>query len=412
MEVALTKLNELYDMHDHYFSADKQEKKLKLQTLADEILELVDAIDIAGSNNSRQAKATASYVKGKALEVFPEYNPSSEALLSQAAKLDPCNLDIWVCLGNCLWKKGDLQAAKTCFENCLDYGPSKHALRSLSMLLRKMGTKPEEKSHNIKTSIVHAKQALNMDIQDGESWYVMGNAYLALFFASSHSTVDLDRSLAAYARAEAGGAANNPDLHFNRANVHRYKEDYALAVQSFCKAHALDPSLRAMAIVDGILRWTLRVSNLIHQQGRFKASRIAQLASTLPHVGEVQGRTRVSISSLHPGHNEGKAVALKLLVDVVRKNEPPGCFVMMDETQTCCAVSIYHLDSVAYTKMTERDVFYVLDPFVKLVHLTYNCMSIKYLCLHVAEPHLFLINGHVVAESYAHAEIHLNNFDL
>ncbi|RQM21785.1 hypothetical protein B5M09_009919, partial [Aphanomyces astaci] len=146
------------------------------------------------------------------------------------AKLDPCNLDIWVCLGNCLWKKGDLQAAKTCFENCLDYGPSKHALRSLSMLLRKMGTKPEEKSHNIK--------------------------------------------------------------------VHRYKEDYALAVQSFCKAHALDPSLRAMAIVDGILRWTLRVSNLIHQQGRFKASRIAQLASTLPHVGEVQGRTRVSISSL------------------------------------------------------------------------------------------------------------------
>ncbi|RHY06629.1 hypothetical protein DYB25_003843 [Aphanomyces astaci] len=228
MEVALTKLDELYDMHDHYFSADKQEKK---------------------------------------------------------AKLDPCNLDIWVCLGNCLWKKGDLQAAKTCFESCLDYGPSKHALRSLSMLLRKMGTKPEEKSHNIK--------------------------------------------------------------------VHRYKEDYALAVQSFCKAHALDPSLRAMAIVDGILRWTLRVSNLIHQQ----------------------------------------AVALKLLVDVIRKNEPPGyatqgqavpreltnwgrCFVMMDETQTCCAVSIYHLDSVAYTKMTERDVFYVLDPFVKLVHLTYNCMVI------------------------------------
>ncbi|RHZ03067.1 hypothetical protein DYB37_005040 [Aphanomyces astaci] len=299
MEVALTKLDELYDMHDHYFSADKQEKK---------------------------------------------------------AKLDPCNLDIWVCLGNCLWKKGDLQAAKTCFESCLDYGPSKHALRSLSMLLRKMGTKPEEKSHNIK--------------------------------------------------------------------VHRYKEDYALAVQSFCKAHALDPSLRAMAIVDGILRWTLRVSNLIHQQVRYiigvvktmtwrsrGGSRRAALRSWPPHF-RTSVRSKAGLvcpsrpcSNLDnvlvspyqpvasPGHNEGKAVALKLLVDVIRKNEPPGyatqgqavpreltnwgrCFVMMDETQTCCAVSIYHLDSVAYTKMTERDVFYVLDPFVKLVHLTYNCMVI------------------------------------
>ncbi|ETW04922.1 hypothetical protein H310_04022 [Aphanomyces invadans] len=411
MEVALAKLDELYSIHDHFFSANKEEKKLKLQALVDEVMALVDDVGMDRSN-SRELKATAWYIQGKALEVFPEYNPSSEALLTKAAKLDPCNSDIWVSLGNCFWKKGDLEAAKNCFESCLDYGPSKHALRSLSMVLRKMGTNVEEKTSNIKASITHAKAALNLDIQDGESWYVMGNAYLALFFACSHSTVDLDRSLAAYARAEAGGAANNPDLHFNRANVHRYKEDYALAVQSFCKAHALDPSLRAMAIVDGILRWTLRVSNLIHHKGRFKVTRIAQLASALPPVCEVQGRTRVSISSLQQGHNEGKVVALKLLVDVVRGNEPPGCFVMMDEAQTCCAVSIYHLDSVAYTKMTERDVFYVLDPFVKVVHLEYNCMSINYVCLHVAEPHLFLINGHVVAESYAHAEIHLKNFDL
>ncbi|KAF0687131.1 Aste57867_21102 [Aphanomyces stellatus] len=409
MEVAQQKLDELYDIHDHYFSADKQEKKLKLQSIADEILELIDRVEI-GSN--RNLKAAASYIKGKALDAFPEYNSSSEALLSQAAKLDPCNLDIWVSLGNCFWKKGDLNSAKNCFENCLEYGESKQAMRSLSMLLRKMGTNAEEKSRNIKTSIKHAKRALNLDIQDGISWYVMGNAYLALFFSSSHSTIDLDRSLAAYTRAEAAGAGNNPDLHFNRANVFRYKEDYALAVQSFCKAHALDPSLRAMGIVDDILRWTLRVSNLIHQKGRLRAKQITQLASALPTLADIQGRTRVAVSSLQLGCNEGKAVALKLLVDVVRTNEPPGCFVMMDEAQTCCAVSIYHLDSVAYSKMTDRDVFYVLDPFLKVVNLSYNCMTITYPCLHVAEPHLFLINGKVVAESYAHAEIHLNNFDL
>ncbi|KAH9120919.1 hypothetical protein LEN26_010910 [Aphanomyces euteiches] len=438
MEVAQHKLKELYKVHDHYFSADKQEKKvqtstlkqlnvntltqLKLQAMADEICALIDEIHIG---NNRHMKATASYIKGKALDAFPEYSASSEVLLSQAAKLDPCNLDVWVSLGNCFWKKGDMQSAKSCFENCLDFGPSKQALRCLSMLLRRMGTKPEEMSRNIKTSIAHAKQALSMDIEDGESWCkctqvanctkispdVMGNALLALFFSSSHSPVDLDRSLAAYARAEATGAAGNPDLHFNRGNVFRYKEEYALAVESFCKAHALDPSLRAMSIVDNILRWTLRVSNLIHQKGRLKSSHLAHLALNLPNESDIQGRKRVSISSLQLGSNEGKAVALKLLVDVVRKNEPPGCFVMMDETKTCCAVSIYHLDNIAYSKMTERDVFYVLDPFVKVVHLSYNCMTINYQCLHVSEPHLFLVNGQVVAESYAHAEIHVNNFD-
>ncbi|KAG9410670.1 hypothetical protein AC1031_018693 [Aphanomyces cochlioides] len=247
MEVAQHKLKELYKVHDHYFSADKQEKKvqtsalkqfnvntltqLKLQAMADEICALIDEIHIG---NNRHMKATASYIKGKALDAFPEYSASSEVLLSQAAKLDPCNLDVWVSLGNCFWKKGDMQSAKNCFENCLDFGPSKQALRCLSMLLRRMGTKPEEMSRNIKTSIAHAKQALSMDIEDGESWCkctqvangtkispdVMGNALLALFFTSSHSPVDLDRSLAAYARAEATGAAGNPDLHFNRGNVH------------------------------------------------------------------------------------------------------------------------------------------------------------------------------------------------
>ena len=60
---------------------------------------------------------------------------------------------------------------------------------------------------------------------------------------------------------------------------------------------------------------------------------------------------------------------MKLLIDVARTNEPPGCFIMVDEEETCIAVAIYHLDSEVYTKMTDKDVFYILDPFLKKVEL-------------------------------------------
>lgn len=30
-------------------------------------------------------------------------------------KLNPSLADAWLCLGNCIWKKGDLASAKNCF---------------------------------------------------------------------------------------------------------------------------------------------------------------------------------------------------------------------------------------------------------------------------------------------------------
>ena len=72
------------------------------------------------------------------------------------------------------------------------------------------------------------------------------------------------------------------------------------------------------------------------------------------------------------GANEGVVVALKLLVDVVKNNEPPGCFIMSDKQSRCVAVSIYHLDSKQYTKMNDKDVYYVLDPYLKTVELNFK----------------------------------------
>ena len=43
---------------------------------------------------------------------------------------------------------------------------------------------------------------------------------------------------------------------------------------------------------------------------------------------------------------------------------------MIDKEGTCIAVSIYHLDNEVYSKMTEKDVIYILDPFLKIIDLS------------------------------------------
>lgn len=74
---------------------------------------------------------------------------------------------------------------------------------------------------HIEQSVELAKKAVALDVKDGHSWYILGNAYMALFFAKMGVVAHLLSALKAYSRAEADAkeAKNNPDLYFNRSMV-------------------------------------------------------------------------------------------------------------------------------------------------------------------------------------------------
>ena len=56
-------------------------------------------------------------LKGKALNVTPDYSPKAEVLLSKAVKLEL--MEAWNQLGKMYWKKGDVASAHTCFSGAL-----------------------------------------------------------------------------------------------------------------------------------------------------------------------------------------------------------------------------------------------------------------------------------------------------
>ncbi|KAI8017745.1 Tetratricopeptide repeat protein 5 [Camellia lanceoleosa] len=133
--------------------------------------------------------SSSNYHFGKILDVFPDYRKEAEDHLSKPVKLNPSLADAWLYLGNCIWKKGDLPLAKSCFTltlskiirdpsffrrgaNCLYLmqGPNKKIFCQLSMLERRMAQCADNQAEIVEESIKHAKEAIMLDVKDGDSW--------------------------------------------------------------------------------------------------------------------------------------------------------------------------------------------------------------------------------------------------
>lgn len=66
-------------------------------------------------------KAQALFYHGRALNIARDHNSEAEKLLSRSVKLDPKLVKAWNELGECHWKRGDTETARTCFEGALNH---------------------------------------------------------------------------------------------------------------------------------------------------------------------------------------------------------------------------------------------------------------------------------------------------
>ncbi|NXO01555.1 TTC5 protein, partial [Rhinopomastus cyanomelas] len=92
-------------------------------------------------------------------------------------------------------------------------------------------------------SLRQAEAAVRCDPRDGLNWYVLGNAYVALFFAVGQRPEWAQRALGAYGQAERidPSASLNPDLHLNRATLLQFQERFQEALEGLERAQELDP---------------------------------------------------------------------------------------------------------------------------------------------------------------------------
>lgn len=110
----------VYSFRDRYFENHAIEgainKNIETEKLSEENLSIFNDHDYLIKACDR---ARFSFLKGRLLNVVPEYNKQAENLLSKAIKLDPKLVDAWNELGECYWKNDDLKKSVSCFEGAL-----------------------------------------------------------------------------------------------------------------------------------------------------------------------------------------------------------------------------------------------------------------------------------------------------
>ncbi|KAL8228970.1 hypothetical protein R6Q57_013870 [Mikania cordata] len=359
MKKATEATDDLYTIRDTYFPSDPNDKIHKLQTQSQIALNLLESVPPEERKLATQ-RATYEHLKGKILDVFPEYSKEAEDHLSKAVKLNPSLADAWLCLGNCIWKKGDLPSTRNCFTLALSKGPNKRILSQLSMLERRMAQGADNQEEIVAESIKHAKEAIALDVKDGNSWYNLGNACLTCFFVTGawdHSK--LQQSLKAYQNAEKDESMKlNPDLYFNCATVNTYLENYERALSGFEAAASIDPCLNATEEVQKMINLFDKLDGML--KGQIKAKRLSSLTSSLPEVILNPSYKRATIDNLVDGFNKKIAVVGKVLFFIKHENITPLYYLVCDSNQICFVLTVYGLSKDA---IKEGDQITLLDSY-------------------------------------------------
>uniref|UniRef100_A0A3Q4IGF3 Tetratricopeptide repeat domain 5 n=1 Tax=Neolamprologus brichardi TaxID=32507 RepID=A0A3Q4IGF3_NEOBR len=343
----------LYKFRDCYFETHSVEDAgRKHSDVAEEMARALKKLE------EKEGKAEFLLQKGRCLNVAPDFSAAAEECLSRAVKLEPGLVEGWNTLGEQYWKKGDLIGAKNCFTGALH--KNKVSLRNLSMVLRQLPAADNDAhGKQVLESVDMARQAVQLDVKDGTSWYILGNAYVSLFFTCGQNPQLSQQALSAYTQSETVDRAAScyPELHFNRSTLFQYEEMYGSALAGYSRAAELDPGWKEPPEREKqLLEYLEKVTELLQNKGKVKARRLRTMLSNLNtsalgpcsspqfrspagRVGSLEPRT---LSSLTHGHNAGVAALGKVVFSLASEGRMAFTFGMVDSEETCIVVMVYN----------------------------------------------------------------------
>ncbi|TRY69678.1 hypothetical protein DNTS_030266 [Danionella cerebrum] len=364
-------VNKLYTFRDHYFDTHCVEDAGRKQN--DVLQEMTKTLErLEEKADLYKNSAQFLLLRGRCLNVAQGFSKAAEECLSRAVKLDP------------------------------GLNKNKVSLRSLSMVLRQLPPEGDalEQSKRIIESVELARQAVQLDVADGTSWYILGNAYISMFFSSGQKPQLSQQALSAYAQAEKidKASSTNPDLHFNRATLFQYEEMYSSALDGYSRAAALDPAWE-----EAHEREKQLLSYL--DQGKVKARRLRNMLASLsspalgpcssPQFRSPSGRVGslepCSLASLTHGNNTGVAAIGKVVFSLASENRMTFTFGMVGSDETCCLVMVYN--TANSWGVLIGDTVVIPEPQVKRHSVTHKQKSYDFRSIRVDSPLLLIVNG-------------------
>jgi len=407
-------VEELYHFRDHYFEThqldEAAQKPQQIQERLDAVLEEFEARESAGVAEDR---AMFLYLKGRLLNVTGEFSGEAEECLSKSVKLNPNLVDAWNELGESYMRKLDWTTARTCFEGALQHEKNKVSLRNLSMTLRQIPVSgSEEKISNVEAGLGRGKEAVGLDTADGQSWSLLGNAYLCHFFQVSQNPKTLKQAMSAYNQAEKDVVAkSSPELHYNRGIALKYEEEFLAALTSFSTASSLDPTwTEPRHQTSHMLKYLQDIVTLSQLRGKLKPKKLSAMISSLdpskqlgpysggqynsPNGGSVN-LSPVFVSDLTNGANSEKVILGVVICSVHSEDTVPFTFIMSDGRGDCIVVTLYNLSPGKGVII--GDTVAVPEPFFTAIDLDWAGAKYQFSLVRVESPLVLVINSRKAA---------------
>lgn len=347
----------------------------------------------------KEKTITWSLGRGRALNVKDEFSDEAFELLSRAVKLNPKLTVAWVELGNCYWKKSEMELALNCYQSAYNLDPRhKECLRCMSVVLRSLKGE-KDRFENLKRSLDLAKEAVEVDMTDGSSWTILGNAYLIMYCYSPTQDMSLLRqSKISYTRAKLDPVeASHPDFMYNYANLLQLEEDYQEAIDLLRNSVLMDPKWKEpQQRLDSILTCLREVSHMVQKKSSLKPKRLEAFAQELKSNPKLLGPfgdqttvCRKRISELSEGQNVNSFLVVKV-IGCVRKEESVCVHIcVIDEENRCAAATIYNLGK----EPKIGDTLLIPNPVFRKIRVLDKDNRIEYPSLRVDNPLHLLMNG-------------------
>uniref|UniRef100_A0A6M2DN38 Putative tetratricopeptide repeat protein 5-like polistes canadensis n=1 Tax=Xenopsylla cheopis TaxID=163159 RepID=A0A6M2DN38_XENCH len=362
----------------------------------------------------RTLKSTYYYQQGRALNVLDDYSPDALEILTQAIKLDAKNYDAWNVLGEVYWKNNDYIDAISCFEKANEIKKNKESLRNLSMLFRQLpqdiclqnpDSIPAKNSDRVLKALEYAQEALKLDPTDGTSWGILGNAYLAEYFAFDQNTALLRRALSAYNQSYKDPVAKFcSTTTFNHAMALKYSEEYTEAVFKLERAIELEPTWEsAKDELNSLLRYVSNLQDLYTFKGRVRQKRLqAQIKSlSINDLGPLKNAEEeyklISLADLKVGENKNCVVLGRLVGTIFYNDAVPFVFGLVDASELCVLFTVYNL--IKNKPFPMGGAIAVANPTLEEKKFSIKSKSYHFKTVRIDNPLMILINGEQLSKN-------------
>ncbi|KAM7158855.1 tetratricopeptide repeat protein 5 isoform 2-T2 [Molossus nigricans] len=201
-------------------------------------------------------------------------------------------------------------------------------------------------------------------------------------------------------------ASSNPDLHLNRATLHKYEENYGEALEGFSRAAALDPAWpEPRQREQQLLEFLNRLTSLLESKGKVKAKKLQSMLGSLrpAHLGPCgDGRYQSAsgqkvtlelkpLSVLQPGVNSGAVVLGKVVFSLTTEEKVPFTFGLVDSDGPCYAVMVYNM--VQSWGVLIGDSVAIPEPSLRHHQVQHKGKDYSFSSVRVETPLLLVVNG-------------------